>query len=173
MNKSAGIAAQPRWGLRGVTVIAVAAVIWAVFARLLPVFMPQGGAMFHQILAPVAGNLPLSVLVAAMPIATVLVAMGVLHRPAWQASLAGVLVGLAIATLIFRFPLGLALDSTAAGAVFALWPVMWVVFAGILLYNIAVLSGRFDALRDWVLDHLPNDRRIVLVAIGFCFACLL
>src|SRR6185312_11804328 len=32
---------------------------------------------------------------------------------------------------------------------------------------------RFDALRDWVLDHLPNDRRIVLVAIGFCFACLL
>ena len=70
-------------------------------------------------------------------------------------------------------PLGLALDSVAAGAVFALWPVMWIVFNALLLYNIAVASGRFDAFRDWVLNHLPNDRRIVLVVIGFCFGCLL
>ena len=70
-------------------------------------------------------------------------------------------------------PVGLALDSVAAGAVFALWPVMWIVFNALLLYNIAVASGRFDAFRDWVLDHLPNDRRIVLVVIGFCFGCLL
>jgi len=129
--------------------------------------------MFHQILAPVAGNLPLSVLVAALPIATVLVAMGILRRPAWQASLAGLLVGLVIATLSCRLPLPLALDSVADGAVFALWPVMWIVFNGLLLYNIAVISGRFDAFRDWLLDHLPNDRRIVVVVIGFCFGCLL
>ena len=57
--------------------------------------------------------------------------------------------------------------------VFALWPVMWIVFNALLLYNIAVLSGRFDAFRDWVLDHLPDDRRVVLVVIGFCFGCLL
>ena len=50
---------------------------------------------------------------------------------------------------------------------------MWIVFTALLLYNIAVASGRFDAFRDWVLDHLPNDRRIVLVVIGFCFGCLL
>ena len=56
---------------------------------------------------------------------------------------------------------------------FALWPVMWIVFNALLLYNIAVASGRFDAFRDWVLEHLPNDRRVVLVVIGFCFGCLL
>ena len=50
---------------------------------------------------------------------------------------------------------------------------MWIVFNALLLYNIAVASGRFDAFREWVLDHLPNDRRIVLVVIGFCFGCLL
>ena len=50
--------------------------------------------MFNQILAPVGGNLVLSVLVAALPIATVLVALGILRRPAWQASLAGLVVGL-------------------------------------------------------------------------------
>jgi lactate permease len=129
--------------------------------------------MFHQILTPVAGNLLLSVIIAALPIATVLVALGVLRRPAWQASLAGLIVGLVIAMLFWQFPAALALDSVAAGSMFALWPVMWLVFNALLLYNIAVISGRFDAFRDWVLKHLPNDRRVVLVVVGFCFGCLL
>ncbi len=43
----------------------------------------------------------------------------------------------------------------------------------LLLYNVAVVSGRFDAFRDWVLASLPNDRRVVLVVIGFCFGALL
>jgi L-lactate permease len=68
---------------------------------------------------------------------------------------------------------GLAFDSVAAGIVFALWPVMWIVFSALLLYNIAVISGRFDAFREWLLANLPNDRRVVLVVIGFCFGCLL
>jgi len=129
--------------------------------------------MFHQLLTPVAGSLPLSFVVAALPIVTVLVMLGVLRRPAWQASLGGLVVGLLVAVLVWQFPVGLALDSVAAGAVFALWPVMWIVFNALLLYNIAVVSGRFDAFRDWVLEHLPDDRRIVLVVIGFCFGCLL
>ena len=108
--------------------------------------------MFHQLLTPVGDSLPLSFLVAALPIAVVLVLLGVLRRPAWQASLAGLVVGLVIAVAVWQMPVGLALDSVAAGAVFALWPVMWIVFNALLLYNIAVVSGRFDAFRDWVLE---------------------
>jgi len=129
--------------------------------------------MFNQLLTPVGDSLILSFLVAVVPIATVLIALGVLRRPAWQASLAGLLAGLLVAVTVWKFPAGLALDSIAAGSVFALWPVMWIVFNALLLYNIAVVSGRFDAFRDWVLEHLPNDRRVVLVVIGFCFGCLL
>jgi len=129
--------------------------------------------MFHQILTPVAGNLLLSMVVAALPIVTVLVALGVMRRPAWQASLAGLIVGLVIAMLFWQFPAGLAFNSVIAGSVFALWPVMWLVFNALVLDNIAVISGRFDAFRDWVLRHLPNDRRVVLVVIAFCFGCLL
>ncbi len=129
--------------------------------------------MFNQLLTPVGGNLTLSFLVAVLPIATVLVLLGLLRRPAWQASLGGLVVALVIAVLIWRFPVGLALDAFAAGAVFAIWPVMWIVVNGLLLYNIAVVSGRFDAFRDWVVDHMPDDRRVVLVVIGFCFGCLL
>ena len=129
--------------------------------------------MFHQLLTPVGGSLALSFLVAAIPIATVLVLLGVVRRPAWQASLGGLVAALIIAILVWSFPPALAFDAVAAGAVFALWPVMWIVFNALLLYNIAVVSGRFDAFRDWIVDHMPNDRRIVLVVIGFCFGCLL
>ncbi|MBL8555772.1 MAG: L-lactate permease [Phenylobacterium sp.] len=129
--------------------------------------------MFHQLVTPVAGNLALSFLVAAGPIAVVLVLLGILRRPAWQASVAGLAVALVLACAVWQLPVGLAVSSIAAGATFAAWPVMWIVLNALLLYNIAVASGRFEAFRAWMVEHLPNDRRVVLVVIGFSFGCLL
>ncbi len=129
--------------------------------------------MFHQLLTPIGGSLLPSFLVASLPILTVLVMLGILRRPAWQASLGGLIVGLVLSTSFWRLPTGLALDSVAAGIVFALWPVMWVAFNALILYNVAVTSGRFDAFREWILVHLPADRRVVLIVIGFCFGALL
>ncbi len=99
--------------------------------------------------------------------------LGVLRRPAWQASLAGLIVGLVIAVGVWSLPVGLALDSVFNGIVLALWPVMWIVVNALLLYNIAVRSGRFESFRAWLVNHLPDDRRVVLVIIGFCFGALL
>ncbi len=129
--------------------------------------------MFAQLLTPVGNSLGLSFLAAASPVAMVLLLLGVLRRPAWQAALAGLATGLAAAMFLWRMPPALAFNSVAAGAVFALWPVMWIVVNALLLYNVAVQSGRFEAFRVWVLNHLPNDRRIVMVVIGFCFGALL
>ena len=129
--------------------------------------------MFHQLLTPVGDNLALSSLVALLPIATVLVMLGVLRRPAWQAALSGLVVALLIAVTFWGMPVETAAAAACNGAVFALWPVMWIVINALFLYNIAVTSGRFDAFRDWVLTHLPNDRRVILVVIGFCFGALL
>src|SRR5665213_2608744 len=128
--------------------------------------------MFQQLLTPV-GGLGMSFIVATLPVATVLILLGVLRRPAWQAALAGLIVGLIVAIAVWQLPITLAVNSVLNGAVFALWPVMWIVFNALLLYNIAVRSGRFDAFRSWILMHLPNDRRVFLVVIGFCFGCLL
>ena len=129
--------------------------------------------MFHQLIAPVGGSLPLSFLVGIIPIAVVLVLLGVLRRPAWQASSAGLIVGLALAVTVWKLPAPIAVSSIAAGATFAAWPVMWIVVNALLLYNVSVASGRFDAFRAWMVEHLPNDRRVVLVVIGFSFGCLL
>ena len=50
---------------------------------------------------------------------------------------------------------------------------MWIVFNAVMLYNIAVRTGNFDQFKNWMVSHLPNDRRVVLVVIGFCFGALL
>jgi lactate permease len=129
--------------------------------------------MFKQLITPVGDSLGLSFIVAVLPVLTVLILLGVLRRAAWQAALAGLIVALVISIFIWQMPVGLALDSVANGAVFALWPVMWIVINAILLYNITVKSGHFDAFRDWIIGHLPNDRRVVLVVMAFCFGALL
>lgn len=129
--------------------------------------------MFHQVISPVADSLPASFLVALVPMAVVLLLLGVLRAPAWIASGAGLLTALPLAVLVWRLPLSNAVSSIAAGATFALWPVMWIVCNALVLYNVTVASGQFAAFRDWLLRYLPNDRRVVLVVIGFCFSCLL
>jgi len=129
--------------------------------------------MFHQILAPVAGNLFLSFLVGLIPIAVVLVMLGILRRPAWQAALAGLVVGLLIAIGVWQMPLGLAASSTANGMAFALLPVMWIVWNAMWLYNIAVRSGKFELFRRWMVYNVPADKRILLILIGFCFGALM
>jgi lactate permease len=121
--------------------------------------------MFHQPLTPVGNSLTLSFMVALLPIAVVLVLLGVLKRPAWQAAGAGLLTGLGTAVAIWDMPLSTALAAAANGAVFAFWPVMWI--------NITVASGRFAAFREWITTSLPPDRRVILIVIGFCFGALL
>jgi len=129
--------------------------------------------MFRQLLTPVHGSLTLSSAVALLPIATLLILLGVQKRPAWQAAAAGLAVALVLAIAIWDMPPSLALAAAVDGAVFALWPVMWIVINALLLYNIAVASGRFAAFRDWVITRLPGDRRVILVVVGFCFGALL
>jgi lactate permease len=131
------------------------------------------GTVFAQPLTPVGNSLFLSFIVAALPIAVALVMLGLLRRPAWQASLAGLITGIIIAVAAWGMPAGLALDAVGAGMALALVPVMWIVFNALLLYNIAVKTGRFDQFRQWMLDHLPDDRRLVLLVVAFSFGCLL
>lgn len=99
--------------------------------------------------------------------------LGILRRPAWQAALAGLVIGFLIAVTCWHFPLRLAVAASTSGAAFALFPIMWIVFNAVLLYNVAVWSGSFDAFRNWVLARLPNDRRVALVVVGFSFGALL
>ena len=70
-------------------------------------------------------------------------------------------------------PVGLAASSTVNGMVFALLPVMWIVWNAMWLYNVTVRSGKFDLFRRWMVFNVPADKRILLILVGFCFGALM
>ncbi|MCX2561808.1 L-lactate permease [Acetobacter farinalis] len=129
--------------------------------------------MFIQPLVPAAHSLLLSFLLAASPIIVTLILMGVLRRPAWQATLGGMCVGVVMAIGVWGLPASLVAASISNGVIFSFLPVMWIALSALFLFNIAKESGRFDAFRQWIITHLPNDRRVMLVVLGFCFSAAL
>ncbi|GMA18758.1 L-lactate permease [Arsenicicoccus piscis] len=118
------------------------------------------------------GPLWLSALVALLPLVTVFVTLGGLRWKAHRAGLAALLVAILVAVLGYRMPIGSALLSASEGAVFGLFPIVWIVFTAIVLYQITVVSGRFEDLRA-VFGLISSDARIQAMLIAFCFGGLL
>ncbi len=128
--------------------------------------------MWQQNYTPLFGSLPISALVAALPIFALLVLLGALRKPAWAASLTGVAVAAAVAAGVYRMPLGLLGSAAAYGAAFGLFPIGWVVFTAILLYRVTVESGRFDVLKDSI-SRLTDDRRLQALLVAFAFGAFI
>ncbi|MTB71216.1 L-lactate permease [Arsenicicoccus cauae] len=127
---------------------------------------------FRPDLDPVGGSLLLSALVALLPLATIFVTLGALRWKAHVAGLTALAVSLVVAVLAFKMPVGLALLSATEGAVFGLFPIVWIVFTAIVLYQVTVVSGRFEDLRA-VFNIISDDPRVQAILIAFCFGGLL
>ncbi|MCC6856927.1 MAG: lactate permease LctP family transporter [Bryobacterales bacterium] len=128
--------------------------------------------MWSQNYTPVAGNLWLSALVAAIPIFTLLFLLGVKRKPAWVAALYGLGAAAVVAGLFYRMPPGTLLNSVAFGAAFGLFPIGWVVFCAILLYRITLETGKFEIVKDSV-GSLTEDRRLQALLIAFAFGAFI
>jgi L-lactate transport len=129
-------------------------------------------AIWPQPLSPVH-SLGLSALVAAIPLVIVLILMGVLRRSSLFASVCGLVAAGICATLVWHMPFTLALWSTIFGGIYAVWPIMWIVFAALWLYNLTVATGKFDLLRHWMEHHVSADPCIQVIVVAFCFGALL
>src|ERR671912_1651582 len=128
--------------------------------------------MYEQVYEPVANNLALSTLVAVIPILVLFALLAGLRLAAQWASLVTLAVALVISVVVYRMPIGLALDATLLGICFGLFPIVWIVINAIFIYNIIVDTGLFDTIRD-SLAGVSNDRRIQVVLIAFVFGALL
>jgi len=128
--------------------------------------------MFTQQLAPVAGSLTASALIALLPLITIFILLGVFRIRAHWAGLASLAVAVIVAITAFKMPVGLALLSGTEGAVFGLFPIMWIVFNALWVYQLTVVSGRFADLRE-AFNLISADPRIMAVLIAFCFGGLL
>ncbi|MEU6588524.1 L-lactate permease [Streptomyces sp. NPDC046881] len=128
--------------------------------------------MYQPDLSPLMDSLALSALVAALPLLTLFLLLGGLRLKAHWAGLASLAVALIVAVACYGMPVKLALLSTGEGAAFGLFPIMWIVVAAIWLYQLTVVTGRFEDLRR-AFGLISDDPRVQAVIIAFCFGALL
>ncbi|MGW0819616.1 L-lactate permease [Streptomyces viridiviolaceus] len=128
--------------------------------------------MYVQELEPVAGSLGVSALVAALPLVIVLVLLGGVRMKAHLAGLTGLLAAVLVAWLAYGMPLDQTVSSAAQGAVFGLFPILWIVVNALWVYRMTVHTRHFDILRR-SFGRLSDDPRIQALVIAFCFGALL
>jgi L-lactate transport len=129
-------------------------------------------SMWPQIYTPVAGNLPLSALVAALPVFVVLTLLGIFRKPAWIAAIAGLGISALVALLIYRMPAALLASSCLYGAAYGLLPIGWIVFTAVLLYRLTVETGKFEIIKDSI-GSLTGDQRLQALLIAFAFGAFI
>lgn len=128
--------------------------------------------MYTPEIAPLAGSLLWSSLIALLPLLTIFVTLGFLKWRAHWAGLAAVIVALIVAIFAYGMPVGLAGLSASQGFAFGLFPIMWIVITAIWLYELTVKSGHFEDLR-LVINVISDDPRVQAILVAFCFGGLL
>ena len=128
--------------------------------------------MWQQNYEPVGGSLGLSALVAAIPVLVLCFMLGVRRKPAWMAALTALAMAFILALVAYGMPVRLAVMSTLTGAAYGLFPIAWIVFASIMLYRLAVDTGKFEIIKDSV-GSLTDDRRLQAMFIAFSFGAFI
>jgi lactate permease len=128
--------------------------------------------MWQHNYQPIGGSLGASAAVAAVPIVVLFVMLGVLRKPAWMSAMSALASAIVIALAVYGMPVQLALLSTLNGAAFGLFPIAWIVFSSIMLYRLAVDTGKFEIIKDSV-GSLTDDRRLQAMFIAFSFGAFI
>src|ERR1700730_499119 len=128
--------------------------------------------MWEQNYEPVAGSLTLSALVAAIPIVALFLMLGVWRKPAWISALGALGSALVVALTVYGMPVQLAVMSSLYGAAYGLFPIAWIVFSSIMLYRLAVDTGKFEIIKASVAS-LTDDRRLQAMFIAFSFGAFI
>ena len=128
--------------------------------------------MWQQNYEPIGGSLIASALVAAIPLAVLFFMLGVLRKPSWMAALTALAAAFVLALTGWGMPAPLAVMAALTGAAYGIFPISWIVFSSILLYRLAVHTGRFEIIKDSV-GGLTGDRRLQALFIAFSFGAFI
>jgi len=128
--------------------------------------------MWQHNYTPLSGSLFGSAAIAALPILTLLLLLGVLRKPAWISALSGLATTILVALFLYGMPVGNVVSATLFGAAFGLFPIGWIVIGAVFLYRITVETKNFEIIKH-SLGSLTPDRRLQALLIAFAFGAFL
>lgn len=121
----------------------------------------------------VGGSVMWTALVSLIPLLTFFIMLVGFKAKAHIAGACALIAAIAIAIFAMSMPAGYALLAATEGAVFGAHPVLFIVISAIWLYQVTVISGRFEDLRS-IFDQIgQGDVRVQALLIAFCFGGLL
>jgi lactate permease len=123
--------------------------------------------MWNQVYNPF-GNSALSTIAAAIPVVTLLVLIASGKVKAHIAAIVALVLANLIAIFVFTMPAGMSVRASLLGVVAGFFPIGWIVLNVIFLYQITVVTGRFELLKRAV-GGVTEDRRLQLLLIAFSF----
>ncbi|HVP52774.1 MAG TPA: L-lactate permease [Terriglobales bacterium] len=144
--------------------------------------MPTAPMIWHQVYNPF-NNAIISTIVAAIPICTLLyfIALhphrdkaGVRHLgiSAPYAAFYGVIAAFLVTTLGFGMPLKSAFSAFGFGVLSGFLAIIWIIIGAIFLYNITLISGKFEIVKESII-HISFDRRLQVILIAFSFGAII
>ncbi|WP_026460278.1 L-lactate permease [Schaalia suimastitidis] len=129
--------------------------------------------LFAPSTTAVADSLPITALLALLPLLVFFVMLGVFKIATHWCAIGSLAVALAVAGFALKMPLSLSLLSASQGAVFGLLVICYIVVAAVWLYNITEASGRAADVRTIFSLVGKGDLRVQALLISFCFCGML
>src|SRR5271169_3235161 len=128
--------------------------------------------MFEQTLNP-TGHLWLTILVALIPLAALILMLAVFRVTAWLATIVAGIVTVPVAVFVWHAPLSNILKSYLYGGLTGIWNIDWITFWGLIIFNTLVLTGNFGRFKTWMVHHATADIRIQTIMLAWAFGALL
>lgn len=110
----------------------------------------------------------ISAVAALVPIIWIFVGMLKLRLPSYKAGIVALAIGAVLAVVVWKMPLAFLFQAILEGLMLGLWPILWVIFAALFTYNLLVVGGAMDKIRD-MLSGISPDRRVQTLIIAFAF----
>jgi lactate permease len=114
-----------------------------------------------------------STLVALLPLALLLVLLAVMRVTAWLAVIIGAVVTIIMAIAIWDSAAGPTFQAWGIGAATGIWSIDWIVFWGVVIYNVLVETGAFTHFRHWLVTQATADVRIQAILMAWALGALL
>ncbi|MCL2737918.1 MAG: L-lactate permease [Bacteroidales bacterium] len=114
----------------------------------------------------------LSALVAGIPLYLLFYMLAFKRTAGYKAALVGTAAAVLLAITVWGMPVPIAVSATAYGALFGLFPIIWIVITAVWVYNMTVESGTFEIIKE-SLAALTNDRRLQAIFIAFAFGAFI
>ena len=114
-----------------------------------------------------------STLVALLPLALLLVLLAVMRVTAWLAVIIGATATIIMAIAIWGSPAGPTFQAWGIGAGTGIWSIDWIVFWGVVIYNVLVETGAFAKFQRWLITQATADIRVQAILMAWALGALL